>query len=287
VASTINSTVDPKTSASNDLNAGNYKFLQDYVYRESGIVLEADKQYLLEARLLPILRLENLASLNSLCEALQKSSTSPLRQKVVDAMTTNETLWFREPVQYEALKTILVPRIMEAKGANKRLSFWSAASSSGQEIYSLAIMLHEMGLAKTWNLSFVGTDLSTQILDRARTGRYTQMEMNRGLAASLLVKHFSRQGMEWELKPEIRSKVRFDRLDLRRAGDFAGNFDVVFCRNVLIYFDIATRETILRGIRKSMQTGGILLIGGAENVWNMNVPFERKSQGACAWYEAI
>ena len=264
----------------------NYKFLQEYVYRESGIVLDGDKQYLFEARLTPILRQRQLSSLNDLCALLQTAkSDAPLKRQVVEAMATHETSFFRESVQYDALRTIVLPELIAQRRDSKRLSFWSAAASSGQEAYSLAIMLLEMGLGD-WNIQILATDLSTQVLERARTGKFLQIEVNRGLPVSHLVKYFTRAGLDWQLKDEVRRMVRFAPLDLRQSMRTLGPFDIVFCRNVLIYFDIESKKKILAEIRETLFRGGYLLLGGSETTLNLDERFVRKLVGPAVFYQA-
>jgi len=285
-SSTTNPPTPRPVAASNgDLTADNYRFLQQYVYKESGIVLDDGKQYLLESRLLPLVRQQSLTSLNDLCSLLRATGHSDVRRQVVEAMTTNETLFFRDLAQYDALRTTVIPALVQQRSLTRTLSFWSAASSSGQEAYSLAIMLREMGLGD-WNINIVGTDLADNILDRARTGRYMQIEVNRGLPAPMLVKYFTRVGLDWQLKDEIRRMVRFERLDLRQGARMMGPYDVVFCRNVLIYFDLETRRQILRQIRSTLVRGGYLLLGGAETTFNVDDQFVRKMIGQAVLYQA-
>jgi chemotaxis protein methyltransferase CheR len=263
----------------------NYKFLQDYVYRESGIVLEDDKHYLLQARLMPILKKEHLVGLDDICMRL-RGHDADLRVKVVEAMTTNETLFFRDPAQYEALKTKIIPELMKARELSRRLTFWSAAASSGQEAYSLAIMLLEMGLLNHgWMITIVGTDLSGHVLARAREARFLQIEVNRGLPAPHLVKYFTRQGLEWQLKDQVRSMVRFEKFDLRQSPAGLGTFDVIFCRNVLIYFDMPTKKKILGGLRSALRDDGSLLLGGAEAILDLDGSFGRQVVGQATVYK--
>ena len=267
-----------------EIQPENYRFLQDYIYRESGIVIDTDKHYLLEARLAPVARKQQVESLNDLCNLLRATSTAgELRRQVVEAMTTHETLFFRDPAQYDALKSVILPPLLDQRKTTRQLSFWSAASSSGQEAYSLAMMLLEMGL-RDWRISITGTDLSEQILDRARQGRFMQIEVNRGLPVSHLVKYFTRQGLEWQLKDEVRNMVRFQRFDLRDSMRTLGPFDVVFCRNVLIYFDQETKKKILEGICGTLHGGGHLLLGGAETTLSLSTKFERVTVGQAVLY---
>jgi chemotaxis protein methyltransferase CheR len=274
----------PGSNLSEGISPENYKFLQDYVYRESGIVLEDNKHYLLQARLMPLLKKEGLQTIDDICARL-RAGHPELKRRVVEAMTTNETLFFRDPALFDALRTSIIPALMKQREATRRLSFWSAAASSGQEAYSLAIMLLDMGvIAQGWNVRIVGTDLSTQVLDRAREGRYLQIEVNRGLPAQYLVKHFTKTGLEWQLKDNIRSMATFQPFDLRQSPAALGTFDVVFCRNVLIYFDIATKKKILGGLRQVLRDDGCLLLGGAEAILDLDGNYARQVVGQASVY---
>jgi chemotaxis protein methyltransferase CheR len=268
-----------------DIPVEDYRYLQEYVYKESGIVLDADKHYLLEARLTPILRKEGLGTIPDLCNLLRNVSRPLLRRQVVEAMTTNETLFFRELPQYEALRKIVLPRLVEERVVTRRLSFWSAAASSGQEAYSLAMMLLDMGLGD-WNIQILGTDLNESVLERARQGRYLQLEVNRGLPVPYLLKYFNRQELDWQIKEEVRRMVHWQRFDLRNAMTHRGPFDIVFCRNVLIYFDTETKKQILANLRSSMQRRGYLLLGAAETVLLLDDKFKRTELGKAILYQA-
>jgi chemotaxis protein methyltransferase CheR len=265
---------NPGIPAKVEIHPDNYKFLQEYIYKESGIVIERDKHYLLEARLLPVAKKRELHSINDLCGLLRATAGAELRQQVVEAMTTHETLFYRDPGQFEALRKVVLPPLLELRKTSRRLTIWSAAASSGQEAYSLAMLLLEMGL-KDWNISILGTDLSEQILGRAREGRFSQLEVNRGLPVTHLVKYFTRQGLDWQLKEEVRRMVSFRTFDLRKSMRTLGPFDIVFCRNVLIYFDQNTKRQILDEIRGTLQSGGYLLLGGAETTLCLAEKFER------------
>ncbi len=284
MATTLNNKSKPDTGAETGIDPLNYRFLQDYVYRESGIVLDGDKQYLLDARLMPIVHQRQLGSLNDLCALLRATSDLSLKQEVVDAMTTNETLFFRDLPQWEALKTKVIPELVERRQASRQLSFWSAAASSGQEVYTLAILLLEMGLGG-WNIRILGTDLSHSILERARSGKYRQIEVNRGLPVQYLVKYFERSGLDWQLKDEVRRMVHFEIFDLRRSMRTLGPFDIVFCKNVLIYFDVATKKKILAEIKGTLFNGGCLLLGGSETALFLNSIYRRKTIGGATLFE--
>jgi len=272
-------------SNTSSILAENYRFLTDYIYRESGIVLDDDKHYLLEARLIPVAHQSQLASLDALCLALRNDNDPPLKKKVVEAMTTHETLFFRDIAPFDALKTDILPPLMELRRATRKLSFWSAAASSGQEAYSLAMLLLETGLSG-WNIQILGTDLSEQILQRAREGRYMQIEVNRGLPASHLLKYFDRQNMDWQIKEHLRRMVQFEKFDLRNSMRTKGPFDVIFCRNVLIYFDTETKRKILSELRGALFPGGYLVLGGAETTLNLDDKFKRVTSGRAVLYQA-
>jgi chemotaxis protein methyltransferase CheR len=272
----------PGGTVASGVSPENYKFLQQEIYRESGIVLDADKHYLLESRLTPVMREAKLASLDELCGRLRAKASPALAQQVIEALTTNETLFFRDMAPFEALRQRLIPELLEKRRMQKP-AIWSAAASSGQEAYSIAMLWREMGLAEK-PIDILGTDLSEQILDRAREAKYVQFEVNRGLPAPYLVKYFQRQGLDWQLKDEIRKMVRFRRFDLRQAMAGLGMFDIVFCRNVLIYFDVPTKTKILEQILTVLNPGGYLLLGGAETTLNLQDKFERVTVGTTVVY---
>lgn len=270
--------------ASTEISAENYSFLQQHVYRTSGIILDENKHYLLEARLLPIVRREELQSLNDLCALLRAQRSGRVFDEVRDAMTTNETLFFRDAVPFKAIREILIPEMFRERNGSRRLTFWSAASSSGQEAYSLAMMLLDMGM-ESRDIEILGTDISDKILEQAVAGRYTQAEVGRGLPAQQLVKYFRRERAEWQIKDEIRRLVRFQPFDLRGRMSALGRFDFVLCRNVLIYFDVDTKKRILEEMESTMNPGGFLLLGGAETTLNITEKFERRYLGGAAFYQ--
>jgi chemotaxis protein methyltransferase CheR len=268
-----------------EISPQSYCFFQRFISRESGIVLDDDKRYLLEARLMPIALKLRLYSLNDLCTLLQTTADASLRQQVVEAMTTNETFFFREATQYDALRLTVIPELIQERQTSRHISVWSAASSTGQEAYSLAMLLLEMGLG-SWNISILGTDLSSAVLDRARAGKYLQIEVNRGLPVQFLVKYFKREALEWQLKDEVRRMVRFEQDDLRRGTATMGSFDLVFCRNVLIYFDVDTKRRILARIKQCLAPSGHLLLGGSETTLNLDDQFVRRPVGSAMLYQA-
>jgi chemotaxis protein methyltransferase CheR len=263
----------------------NYKFLLDHVYTHSGIVLEGDKNYLFECRLAPIVKQLGLESIDDLCMYIQSSRQPEVSHQVVEAMTTNETYFFRDPSHYDAIRTVLLPQLINDRRDTKKLQFWSAASSTGQEAYSLAMILIEAGLSD-WNIQILATDLCSQALERARSGKYQQIEVNRGLPANLLIKHFRRSGAVWQLDDQVRRMVSFESIDLRKSMRTLGPFDLVFCRNVMIYFDAATKMNILKELHGTLFRGGWLLLGGVETAFGIEEHFEKLTVGNATVYAA-
>jgi chemotaxis protein methyltransferase CheR len=253
----------------------NYRFLQQYVYTRVGIVLEDDKHYLFESRLGPIVKELGLASINDLCVFLHKERNAKVAQQVDEAMTTNETYFFRDPRQYEAIRTVLLPKLRQEQRAGRSLRFWSAASSTGQEAYSLAMLLLEEGF-KDQHIEILGTDFCSKVVERARSGVYQQIEVNRGLPTSLLVKYFERSGLEWKLSETVRRMAHFERIDLRNRMNALGSFDLVFCRNVMIYFDEETKRKVLKEIHGTLSRGGWLILGGTETAFGLDEWYERE-----------
>ena len=275
----------PTETANGEIALDNYRFLQRHVYTQSGIVLEDDKHYLFESRLAPIVRQHGLTSINDLCALIIATRQPEVGRQVVEAMTTNETYFFRDPAHYDAIRSILLPRLRQERQDTRKLRFWSAASSTGQEAYSLAMALMEETFGD-WSIQILGTDYSSPIVERARSGIYQQIEVNRGLPTALLVKHFRRSGVEWHLSEELRRMVRFETIDLRNSMRALGPFDLVFCRNVMIYFDAETKAKIMKEIHGTLFRGGWLLLGGAETAFGVDEWFEKRSIGNATVYIA-
>jgi chemotaxis protein methyltransferase CheR len=229
-----------------------------------------------ESRLLPIVRSEGLASLSDLVARLRSPLANGLQQKVVEAMTTNETSFFRDLYPFDALKKTLMPELIAKREKERKLNFWCGASSSGQEPYTIAILLREHFPAlANWSFRFLATDLSVEMVERACAGRYTQLEVNRGMPAPLLVKYFQRNGVEWQVKDEVRKMVEFRCMNLADSWMTMPEMDVVFLRNVLIYFDVPTKKAILGKIRRILRPDGYLFLGAAETTLNLDDGFER------------
>ncbi len=270
------------------LDSTNYAFLQDYLERVSGLALGEDKEYFLEARLLPIAQAQSLSTLNDLCALLRSLETPDLKRKVVNAVTTNETFFFREPALFEALRHKVLPELMA--GQFRPLRVWSAAASSGQEAFSFIMMCREMGLQPLPEV--LATDLSTEILNRAKSGTFRQIEVNRGLPAPLLLKYFTSHGREWRVNETVSAPVRFELFDLRERMERLGTFDLIFCRNVLIYFDRKTRADVIQRLMARLAPGGYLALGGTESIMSTDFDtagfeFERHIFGDAAFYRPI
>ncbi len=267
------------------IHTDNYRFLQEHVYARTGIVLDEGKHYLFETRLSPIVHQLGLASINDLCFLLKKPGEAEIGRQVAEAMTTNETYFFRDASHYDAIRTVLLPRLKQLRNDTRTLRFWSAAASTGQEAYSLAMLLLEEGLGD-WKIRILGTDFSTATLERARAAQYQQIEVNRGLPTPMLVKYFRRSGVNWQLNDTVRRMVEFEIGDLRASMRTLGPFDLVFCRNVLIYFDPETKRKIIQELHGTLFRGGWLLLGGAETVFGVEKWFERQIAGSAALYVA-
>ncbi len=263
----------------------NYRFLQQHIYSKVGIVLEEDKHYLFESRLAPIVKQLGLNTTNDLCALLHSKGNQELGDRVAEAMTTNETYFFREPHHYEAIRTVLLPKLKEDRRDSRSLRFWSAAASTGQEAYSLAMMLLEEQLT-SWNIQILGTDFSSKVVERARAGLFQQIEVNRGLPAAFLVKHFRPAGLDWQLSDTVRRMVRFETIDLRKRMGGLGPFDLVFCRNVMIYFDNETKRNIMKEIHSTLFRGGWLLLGASESIFGLDEWFQRTKVGGLTVYVA-
>jgi chemotaxis protein methyltransferase CheR len=251
-----------------------YDYLRKLLRERSGLVLSADKQYLVESRLLPVARKAALAGLTDLVQRLKGPNSEQFAIEVVEAMTTNESFFFRDKLPFEHFCDTIMPAMINQRAAQRRIRIWCAAASTGQEPYSLAMCLKEMGsLTAGWRIEIVATDLSNEVLEKAKAGIYSQFEVQRGLPIQLLVKYFSQVGDAWQIAPDIRAMVQYRPLNL--LGDFAhlGVFDVVFCRNVLIYFDQETKSGVLERIARITDRDGYLVLGAAETVIGLTDSF--------------
>ena len=243
-----------------------YGYLRKFLKERSGLDLSADKQYLVESRLVPLARRAGLAGISELV-AKMKSGAEPLVAEVVEAMTTNETFFFRDKLPFDHLNEAVLPALAQARAARRSLRIWCAASSTGQEPYSIAMCLKEAGaMLAGWRIEIVATDLSVGVLEKARTGVFSQFEVQRGLPIQMLVKYFAQNGELWQLNADIRSMVQFRQLNLLQDFSHLGTFDIVFCRNVLIYFDAPTKSRVLAALASLVAADGVVYLGGAETV---------------------
>ncbi len=252
-----------------------YEFIRKLLKARSGLVLSADKHYLVESRLLPVARKAGLFNLTGLVAKLKGPDSEALIVEAVEAMTTNESLFFRDKTPFDHFSQTVLPALMTARAASKRIRIWCAAASTGQEPYTLAICLKEMGRdLRGWRIDMLATDLSTEVLEKAKSGIYSQFEVQRGLPVLMLIKYFSQVGEMWQIAPEIRSMVTYRPLNL--LHDFAnlGTFDIVFCRNVLIYFDQETKIGVLDRLAGVTASDGYLVLGGAETVIGLSEKFK-------------
>ena len=251
-----------------------YDFLRKLLKERSGLDLSADKQYLVESRLIPLARKAGMPGLPELVQKL-KGGTEPLTADVVEAMTTNETFFFRDKVPFDHLKATIMPELLQARASRHSLRIWCAASSTGQEPYSVAMCLKEFGAALTgWRVEIIATDLSQGVLEKSRAGLFSQFEVQRGLPIQLLVKNFVQTGELWQLNADIRAMVQFRQLNLLQDFSHLGVFDVIFCRNVLIYFDQDTKTNVFGRLAKVIEPDGFLMLGAAETVVGLTEAFK-------------
>ncbi len=256
------------------MNKADFEFIAGLIKEGSGLVLSTDKGYLLESRLAPVAQRHGLSNLEKLVAALRLDRQGPLLPDVVEAMTTNESFFFRDGKPFDIFRSKFLPEILERRASVKSLRIWCAAASTGQEPYSMAMLLQEEAAKlQGWNIQILGTDLSNEALQRARSGIYTHFEVQRGLSIQRLIRFFEKQGELWQIKPDIRDMVQYRNFNLLQDPRPLGRFDVVFCRNVLIYFDQPTKARVLKSIATTMDRDGILVLGGAETVFGVSNAF--------------
>ncbi len=244
-----------------------YAYLSKLLNERSGLQLAGDKQYLIESRLLPVAKQHNCGSIGDLVAKLKAFTEEPLRQRVTEAMTINESFFFRDKTPFERFQDTILPHILKTRASTRRMRIWCAAASTGQEPYSIAILLKQAAAQLPgWKIEIVGTDISTDVLEKAKAGLYTQFEVQRGLPIQLLLKFFKQDGDQWRISQEVRDMVQYRRHNLLDDFSSLGTFDAVFCRNVLIYFDAKTKQDVLTRISRAMAKDGHLLLGAAETV---------------------
>jgi chemotaxis protein methyltransferase CheR len=260
-----------------------FVYVRDLVRRDSAIVLGPGKEYLVESRLMPLARLAGATDVDAYVTALRLRPDPATSRLVVEALTTNETSWFRDVDPFVTLSTAVLPQLARQR-PQRKLRIWCAACSNGQEPYSVAMTLLDVPAVAGWNTEIIATDLSVEVLAKARSGRYTQLEVNRGLPATQLVRHFVREGAEWRISPQLAAMVTFRETNLMRVFPPMGRFDIVFLRNVLIYFDIETKRDILRRVREVLAPDGYLFLGSAEMTMGVDDAWERVPAGRSSVY---
>jgi len=266
-----------------------FDFISELIRKKSAIVLEKSKGYLVESRLAPVAREFGFENLEVLVSELRKPTAHSLVQKVVEAMTTNETSFFRDLHPFQVLKTTILPDLIEKRSRQRTLNIWSNACSSGQEPYTLAMSVKEyFPELASWRLRLIGSDLSGKILARAMEGVFTQTEVSRGLPMQLLLKYFAKDGIQWRIADELRKMIEFKPLNLIEPFPSSlPKMDVVFLRNVLIYFSPETKTEILNKVHATLAPDGYLFLGGAETTMNLNVRFEKQLIGSAVCYRPV
>jgi chemotaxis protein methyltransferase CheR len=249
-----------------------YEFLRKFLKERSGLDLSSDKQYLVESRLIPLARRVDLPGIAELVARL-KGGPDPLGAEVVEAMTTNETFFFRDKIPFDHLTGTVFPELVRARANRRSLRIWCAASSTGQEPYSIAMCVKQFAALAGWRVEIVATDLSHAVLEKAKAGIFSQFEVQRGLPIQMLVKYFTQIGEMWQLNADIRAMVQHRQLNLLQDFSHLGMFDVIFCRNVLIYFDHDTKIGIFDRLARVLEPDGVLALGAAESVIGISDAF--------------
>jgi chemotaxis protein methyltransferase CheR len=251
-----------------------YEFLRKLLKERSGLDLSPDKQYLVESRLIPLARRTGLSGITELVQKMKAGSVEALTAEVVEAMTTNETFFFRDKIPFDHLRETMLPALLHARASRRALRIWCAASSTGQEPYSIAMCMKEMGAALAgWRVEILATDLSQGVLEKSKAGLFSQFEVQRGLPIQLLVKHFTQVGELWQLNADVRAMVQHRQLNLLQDFGHLGTFDVIFCRNVLIYFDQDTKVGLFERLARVMEPDGFMVLGAAESVVGISDAF--------------
>lgn len=265
-----------------------FEVVRRLLQERSAIVLEPGKQYLVESRLAPLVQQRNLNSIADLIAELRSQPGNGLPRQIVEAMVTTESSFFRDHHPFEALRKVVIPDLMNRRREERTLRIWCGASSTGQEPYSVAMLLREhFPELAGWKISLLATDLSQEVLARARQGCFRQIEVNRGLPAALLVKYFEQHGTGWQLQPAIRNMVDFQELNLAQPWPALPRMDLVLIRNVMIYFDVETKKTILGRLSRLLRPDGYLLLGGAETTFNLDDSYRRVEPLKAGFYQLV
>ncbi|MEW6281251.1 MAG: protein-glutamate O-methyltransferase CheR [Candidatus Eremiobacterota bacterium] len=272
-----------------DLTLEDYQFVAGYLERESGIQLGADKQYLVKNRLEELCARLGVPRVTDLIARVRQRACPVTARSVVEAMTTNETSFFRDGSPFEALRTQILPELLARRQASRSLRIWSAACSTGQEPYSVAMLLHDSfaHVVRDWQLQVLGIDLAEKVVERARSGRYTQLEVNRGLPVRYLLSCFEKKGSDWVVAERLRRLVRFEVANLVDPALTLGTFDLILCRNVMIYFEPDTRRRVLGTLLRHLAPDGYLIVGGAEVLLGLTDRLERLNVGGAVVYRPV
>lgn len=278
----------PRVRLPEPISAGDFEYVRSLVREKTAVALDDTKVYLVNARLLPIARNAGIPSVVDLIRHLRSRPLGELHTHAVEAIVTTETSFFRDFVPFEALRQEVIPEIMEGqRGSSRSLTIWSAGCSSGQEPYSIAMMLREsFPELCTWSTRLFASDVSMGMLERSKSGTYSQTEVNRGLPARMMVKYFRQQGATWRVNREIRDMVSFFHHNLARDILSLPPVDILAMRNVLIYFDVETKRIVLDRIRRHLKPGGLLMLGTAETTLNLDERFQRVRVGRAVFYRA-
>jgi len=267
------------------MNPADYEYLANFLLGTSGLDLGTSKEYLLEARLIPLAQSLGMSGISELVQALKNGAEARVTSAVTEAMTTNETSFFRDKTPFEDLKDRLIPKLIEARKLSRRLKIWCAAGSTGQEPYSILMLLNDaFPELKDWTIELLATDLDKTAIERANSGIYTQFEVQRGLPVQMLMKYFDQVDAGWKIKDEIRQAVKWQQLNLLDNFTKLGNFDIIFCRNILIYFQQETKKVILDRLGQMIRADGHLFLGAAETVLGISEAFERFKECKSAVY---
>lgn len=249
------------------------QFLVGIIKKRSGIVLTEQKSYLLDSRLLPVAKSNHFETLAEMVKALRLTQDEAVLKAIIEAITTNESSFFRDITPFEQFRNVVLPYLTVHMPSKKKFRIWSAACSQGQEPYSIAMSLLEDGRYKDYQFDIVATDISIEALEKAKSGLYTQFEVQRGVPITYLVKYFEKEGECWRLRDQVRSMVQFQSCNL--VGDFSqlGVFDIIFCRNVLIYFDQETKNEVLLKLSRQLEPHGLIFLSGTEGISAKSSPF--------------
>ena len=253
-----------------------FEYLRQLVHHHSAVVLFGDKTYLAELRLQPIVESAGLASIADLVNYLQTKPFNSIHVQTIEALVTNETSFFRDSQPFKALKEYVLPELIKQRAIERSLNIWCAACSNGQEPYSIAILIHEhFSTLTNWSIRLIASDFSTKVLARAREGHYNQLEINRGLPKNIRDRYFQRLETDWQIKEEIRQMVDFRQLNLLQSWSSLPQFDIIFLRNVLIYFDVVTKKALLKKIKQQLRPDGYLFLGSGETTISLDKSFKR------------